>query len=402
MQTEINELKESMSDISIDNNSNNKTNSNSAQVNNNSEKAADRDNKYNEKVKETRTLKAQLVKVEDALKESERQLKETKDNLMVKELELSKERQFVQMLESNRTNSRQLNNNSTSKNDCLTQNDKNAVKDIVTETTREQIEVSNIDLKQYIASGQPHNNMMQRDVQHKNPQTLKNSSYCLEAFDNCTNRCRYGRKCKYSHDIDFQKLKKFGLYKFELKAKGNCKNSDKCKWSHQTPKPLYREKTVARDASPYTKYSQNTLHSKLCVSNNLPRSLNESNQNIQPEKYFLSQMKDIAAFYKNRLMEVKKSTTKNQITDIPRHQRSANMEQPHNNAYMNQPLNAYMNQNNNQHCQLNCHQQFPTLPTTNNQTSYQPQHTQPQQQCNPPQNPLITIPSYQNIRAVLY
>ena len=172
MQTEINELKESMSDISIDNNSNNKTNSNSAQVNNNSEKAADRDNKYNEKVKETRTLKAQLVKVEDALKESERQLKETKDNLMVKELELSKERQFVQMLESNRTNSRQLNNNSTSKNDCLTQNDKNAVKDIVTETTREQIEVSNIDLKQYIASGQPHNNMMQRDVQHKNPQTI--------------------------------------------------------------------------------------------------------------------------------------------------------------------------------------------------------------------------------------
>ena len=39
-------------------NSNNKTNSDSKQVNNNnSEKAADRDNKYNEKVKEIRTLK---------------------------------------------------------------------------------------------------------------------------------------------------------------------------------------------------------------------------------------------------------------------------------------------------------------------------------------------------------
>ena len=87
----------------------------------------------------------QLVKVENALKESERQLKETKDNLKVKELELSTERNFVQILESNRSNSRQLNNNLASKNDCLTQNDKNAIKDIVTEVTHEQIEVSNID-----------------------------------------------------------------------------------------------------------------------------------------------------------------------------------------------------------------------------------------------------------------
>ena len=143
-----------MSDNSIDVNSNKKVNSNSKQVNdnNNSEEAADRYNKYNEKVKEIRTLKTQSGKVEDALKESERQLKETWDNLKVKELELSKEIQFVQILESNRTNSRQLNNNLTSKNDCLTQNDKNAIKDIVAEVTREQIEVSNIDLKQYIVS----------------------------------------------------------------------------------------------------------------------------------------------------------------------------------------------------------------------------------------------------------
>ena len=137
---------------------------------------------------------------------------------------------------------------------------------------------------------------MQRDVQHKNPQTLKNSSYCLEAFNNCTNHYRYGRKCKYSHDIDFQKLKKSEVCKFELNAKENCKNSVKCKWSHQTPKPLYRKKTVASDALPYTKYSQNTPHSKLSVSNNLSQSLNESNQNIQPGKHFLSQMKDITAF----------------------------------------------------------------------------------------------------------
>ena len=52
LQTEINELKESMSDISIDNDRNNKTNSNSKQVNNNSEKATNRDNKYNEKAKD--------------------------------------------------------------------------------------------------------------------------------------------------------------------------------------------------------------------------------------------------------------------------------------------------------------------------------------------------------------
>ena len=105
---------------------------------------------------------------------------------------------------------------------------------------------------------------MQMDVWHKNPQTLKNTSYYLEAFNNCTNHCRYGRKCKYSHDIDFQKLKKFGVCKFELKAKGNCKNSDKCKWSHQILKALYREKTAESDTSlSYTKYSENALH---CMS----------------------------------------------------------------------------------------------------------------------------------------
>ena len=166
---------------------------------------------------------------------------------------------------------------------------------------------------------------------------------------------------------------------------------------------IIKRKTVARDASPsYTKYSKNKPHSKLYVSNNLPQRLDESNQDIQPENHFLSQMKDITAYNKNQLMEVTKSITNNQITDFPRHQRSTNMEQPINNGYMNQPLNAYMNQHDNQHYQLNCHQQFPTLLTTNNQTSYQPQHTQPQQQYNSPQNPLITIPSYQNIQPVLY
>ena len=112
-----------------------------------------------------------------------------------------------------------MNNNLTSKNDCFTQNDKNAIKDIVTEVVHEQIVVSIIDSEQYIASGQPHNNVMQMDEQHKNPQTLKITSYCLEGFNNCTNYCRYGRKCKYSHDIDFQKLRMFGVCKFELKAK---------------------------------------------------------------------------------------------------------------------------------------------------------------------------------------
>ena len=48
------------------------------------------------------------------------------------------------------------------------------------------------------------------------------------------------------HDTDFQKLKKSGVCKFELKVKGNCKNSDKCKWSHQIPKPLYREKNSSK------------------------------------------------------------------------------------------------------------------------------------------------------------
>ena len=49
---------------------------------------------------------------------------------------------------------------------------------------------------------------MQRDVQHKNPQTLKNTRYCLEAFNNCTDHCRYKRKCKYSHDTRFSETQK--------------------------------------------------------------------------------------------------------------------------------------------------------------------------------------------------
>ena len=58
LQTEINELKESMSDIFIDNNSNNKTNSNSKQVNNNSVKATDRDNKCNENINKNKNIKS--------------------------------------------------------------------------------------------------------------------------------------------------------------------------------------------------------------------------------------------------------------------------------------------------------------------------------------------------------
>ena len=65
LQAEINELKESISDNFVDVNSDNKTNSNIKQVNNNnnSQKATDRDYKYNEKVKGIKTLKTQLVKL---------------------------------------------------------------------------------------------------------------------------------------------------------------------------------------------------------------------------------------------------------------------------------------------------------------------------------------------------
>ena len=56
-----------------------------------------------------------------------------------------------------------------------------------------------------------------------------------------------------------------------VNLKGNRKNSDKCKWSHQIPKPLYKEKTAASDASSsYTKYSQkhrtqNSMSIKICL-----------------------------------------------------------------------------------------------------------------------------------------
>ena len=71
----------------------------------------------------------------------------------------------------------------------------------------------------------------------------------------------------------------------------------------------------------------------------MPKSLNESNQNMQVENHFISQMKDITAFNKNQLMEVAKSTAKNQITDIPKPQSSNNIEQPISNQI---PLHAYI------------------------------------------------------------
>lgn len=78
----------------------------------------------------------------------------------------------------------------------------------------------------------------------------------MEAFSTCTNYCSYRKKWEYSHEKDFQKRKTFGVCKFQLKAKGKCKNSDECQWSHQIAKPLYKDKTVtASDALPsYTKY----------------------------------------------------------------------------------------------------------------------------------------------------
>ena len=121
---------------------------------------------------------------------------------------------------------------------------------------------------------------MQRDKQYKNPETLKkkNTGYCLETFIKSSNYCRYGRKCKYWHDIGFQKLNKFGVCKFELKAKWSYKNSDTCKWSHQIRKPLYNEKTAASDASPcYTTFSQRTLRSKQYFYDNLSQYSNKSN-----------------------------------------------------------------------------------------------------------------------------
>ena len=170
--------------------------------------------------------------------------------------------------------------------------------------------------------------------------------------------------------------------------------------SPNTKTIIQRKTTTASDVSPcYTKHSQKTCHSKQHINNNLCQSSNECNENIQAEKHFLSQMKDIIALYKNQLMEVKESITKNQITDIPRYQSSVNKEQPVSNQIN---LNLHMSQHNNHHYQLNCHQQFPASSSKNNQSSFQPQHTQLQQQYNPHHSPLITIPSNQNIHPALY
>ena len=170
--------------------------------------------------------------------------------------------------------------------------------------------------------------------------------------------------------------------------------------SPNTKTIIQRKTTIASDVSPsYTKHSQKTCHSKQHINNNLCQSSNECNENIQAEKHFLSQMKDIIALYKNQLMEVKESITKNQITNIPRYLSSINIEQPISNQIH---LNLHMSQHNNHHYQLNCHQQFPASSSKNNQSSFQPQHTHLQQQHNPCQSPLITIPTNQKTQPVLY
>ena len=145
------------------------------------------------------------------------------------------------------------------------------------------------------------------------------------------------------------------------------------------------------------------IHKKHVTQNSISiimcQSSNEHNENIQAERHFLLQMKDIIALYKNQLMEVKESITKNQITNIPRYLSSINIEQPISNQIH---LNLHMSQHNNHHYQLNCHQQFPASSSKNNQSSFQPQHTHLQQQHNPRQSPLITIPTNQKTQPVLY
>ena len=140
----------------------------------------------------------------------------------------------------------------------------------------------------------------------------------------------------------------------------------------------------------YKKHTtQNSILITLCLKVHM-----KANKIYKLKTIFLSQMEDITAFYKNQLMEVTQSIAKNQIKDIPRRQSSTNTEQPISNQI---PLNRHMNQRKNQNYLLNYYQQFPTLSSTSNQTSYTTHSTSVTIQTESIQNPLITITSNQNV-----
>ena len=42
---------------------------------------------------------------------------------------------------------------------------------------------------------------------------------CINEFLHGRNKCKYGKRCQFSHDIDFRKL---GICKCDLKKQGSC------------------------------------------------------------------------------------------------------------------------------------------------------------------------------------
>ena len=76
---------------------------------------------------------------------------------------------------------------------------------------------------------------------HTNESRRNDSSfpdYCKIEFLKGKNSCKYGKKCKFSHDIDFNKN---DICKFAIINENRCKYGKNCKWSHQIPNILKQD-----------------------------------------------------------------------------------------------------------------------------------------------------------------
>ncbi len=70
-------------------------------------------------------------------------------------------------------------------------------------------------------------------------QTKKNEGFCHKTF--LSGECTCDDQCKYSHDFDFEKLRK-GVCRYEFKRKRSCRLKKECPLSHEIPSS-YRNNT---------------------------------------------------------------------------------------------------------------------------------------------------------------
>ena len=161
--------------------------------------------KYNdEKTKEILSIKNVLRECEELQKKTETENFKAEETIKIKMKEIETQQKIIELMEE--------------KVDKGTQNISNTIQ---TDSFHQHIP-KNLD-------GLPKIQNYEQDKIHNQTEV------CINEFLHRRNKCKYGKRCRFSRDIDFRKL---GICKFDLKKQGSCRNGKNCKWSHQTPEKL--------------------------------------------------------------------------------------------------------------------------------------------------------------------